>query len=171
MGAGCVATGGDFPSVGKNAQRQRESQVDPVVGAKVVQGICPPIELREGTSYYRQYVRSGENGSSKILFQATVTDTTRQCSVTGDRMMIHVVVAGRAAAGQAGKSGPIKMPIRVAVLENGTNKVLYSELTQFKTNLPEGTPTTQFLFNDPDVNIPISASRSVRIHVGFDEGS
>ena len=62
------------------------------------------------------------------------------------------------------------MPIRVAVVEKGTNKVLYSELKQFETNLPAGTPTTQFLFNHPDVTIPISASRTVRIYVGFDEG-
>ncbi|MCP4316382.1 MAG: hypothetical protein GY789_10285 [Hyphomicrobiales bacterium] len=156
---------------GQDAQKKKlEAEIDPVLGTKVVQGTCPPILLREGTSYYRKYARGGEDDPEKIVYQAAIADTTRQCSVTGDQMTIQVLAAGRAAAGPAGKSGPIKMPIRVAVVEKGTNKVLYSELTQFEANLPDGTPTTQFLFNDPDVNIPITASRSVRIYVGFDEG-
>ena len=151
-------------------QKNRESEVDSVTGQKVVQGTCPPILLREGTAYYRQYARGGQDDPEKVVYQAAIADTTRQCTVTGDQMNIQVLAAGRAQAGPAGKAGKIKMPIRVAVVEKGTNKVLYSELTQFEANLPSGTPTTQFLFNDPDVAIPISASRSVRIYVGFDEG-
>ncbi|MEX3007963.1 hypothetical protein [Hoeflea sp. TYP-13] len=165
--AGCNSSGLGGLKPGQGGQ---EANVDPVLGSKVVQGTCPPIILRDGTSYFRKYARGGEDDPSKILYQAAIADTTRQCSVTGDQMTIQVLAAGRAAAGPAGKSGPVKMPIRVAVVEKGTNKVLYSELTQFETTLPDGTPTTQFLFNDPNVNIPISASRSVRIFIGFDEG-
>lgn len=156
---------------GQDAQRQKQAaEIDPVLGQKVVQGTCPPIQLREGTSYFRKYARGGEDDPSKIVYQAAIADTTRQCSVDGEQMTIQVLAAGRAQAGPAGKSGPIKMPIRVAVVEKGTNKVLYSELTEFEATLPDGTPTTQFLFNDPKVSIPITASRSVRIFVGFDEG-
>ncbi len=151
-------------------QNNREAEVDPVLGQKVVQGTCPPILLREGTAYYREYARGGDDDPDKIIYQAAIADTTRQCTVSGDQMTIQVLAAGRAQAGPAGKSGAIKMPIRVAVVEKGTNKVLYSELTQFEANLPAGTPTTQFLFNNSDVAIPISSSRSVRIYVGFDEG-
>ena len=166
--AGCSTSN---PFNGDNAPKQKkEAEIDPVLGQKVVQGTCPPIHLREGTSYFRQYARGGEDDPSKVLYQAAIADTTRQCSVTGDQMNIQVVAAGRAQAGPAGKAGTIKMPIRVAVVEKGTNKVLYSELTQFEATLPSGTPTTQFLFNDPKVNIPITSSRSVRIFVGFDEG-
>jgi len=85
-------------------------------------------------------------------------------------MNIQIVAAGHVAAGPAGGPGTVKMPIRVAVVENRTNKVLYSELTQFETTLPDGAPTAQFLFNDSNINIPIDASRSVRVFVGFDEG-
>ncbi len=85
-------------------------------------------------------------------------------------MNIKVVAAGRAAAGPAGGTGVVKMPIRVAVVEKGSNKVLYSQLTQFESNLPAGDPTTQFLFTDPNVNIPIEQSKAIRIFIGFDEG-
>ena len=169
--AGCNASGVRGLNLGQGGSGgQPGGAVDQATGSKVVQGTCPKIELRDGTAYYRKYDRGGEDDPSKVLYQAAIANTTRQCSVTGDQMTIQVVAAGRAAAGPAGKAGPIKMPIRVAVVEKGTNKVIYSELTQFETTLPSGSPTTQFLFTDPDVNIPITASRSVRIFVGFDEG-
>ncbi|MEM6461469.1 MAG: hypothetical protein AAF724_06105 [Pseudomonadota bacterium] len=169
--AACNSSGINTLGLGQDTQRQaREPETDPVLGEKIVQGACPPIKLRDGTSYYRKYERGGEEDPSKVVYQAAIADTTRQCSITGDQMNIQVVAAGRAQAGPAGASGTITMPIRVAVVENGTNRVLYSELTEFQTSLPDGTPTTQFLFNDPEVNIPIAASRSVQIFIGFDEG-
>ncbi len=168
--AGCNTAGGLGALNLGGGQSQAEKGVDAKLGAKIVQGRCPRVQLREGTAYLRKYARGGEDDPEKILFQAAIADTTRQCSITGDQMTINVVVAGRAAAGPAGKSGSITMPIRVAVVENGTNRVVYSELTQFETALPQGNPTTQFLFNKPDVNIPIVDSRSVKVFVGFDEG-
>ncbi|MDA4844804.1 hypothetical protein [Hoeflea poritis] len=169
--AGCNSSGVSGLNLGQGGSGgQPGGAVDQSTGSKVVQGTCPKIELREGTAYFRKYARGGEDDPSQVLYQAAIANTTRQCSVTGDQMTIQVVAAGRAAAGPAGKAGPIKMPIRVAVVEKGTNKVIYSELAQFETTLPSGAPTTQFLFTDPDVNIPINASRSVRIFVGFDEG-
>ena len=174
VGISAVVAGCNTSNVldgGASAQQEnREAEVDSVTGQKVVQGTCPPILLREGTAYYRQYARGGDDDPDKVIYQAAIADTTRQCTVTGDQMNIQILAAGRAQAGPAGKAGKIKMPIRVAVVEKGTDKVLYSELTQFEANLPSGTPTTQFLFNHRDVAIPSSASKSVRIYVGFDEG-
>ncbi len=169
--AGCNSSNGlGGLQIGQNEKAEAEQGVDPKLGAKVVQGSCPRITLRDGTAYLRKYERGGEDDPEKVLFQAAIADTTRQCSITGDQMTINVVVAGRAAAGPAGKPGTIKMPIRVVVLENNSNRVLYSELTDFETTLPEGNPTTQFLFSKPDVTIPIADSRRVRVFVGFDEG-
>lgn len=169
--AGCNASGGlGGLNPGGGSQTNSEQGVDQKLGTKVVQGVCPSVQLREGTAYLRKYARGGQDDPEKITFQAAIADTTRQCSITGEQMTINVLVAGRAAAGPAGSSGSIKMPIRVVVVENGTNRVVYSELTQFETTLPPGNPTTQFLFNKPDVNIPIVDSRSVKVFVGFDEG-
>ena len=147
--------------IGQNNQADAEQGVDKKLDAKVVQGNCPQITLRDGTAYLRKYARGGEDDSEKVLFQAAIADTTRQCSVTGDQMTINVVVAGCAASGPAGKPGPIKMPIRVVVLENRSNRVIYSELTDLETKLLAGNPTTQFLFSKPGVTIPIADSRSV----------
>lgn len=167
--AGCNSSGG-LGALNLGGSQAGEKGVDKTLGTKIVQGTCPRVQLREGTAYLRTYARGGQDDPEKVLFQAAIADTTRQCSITGDQMTINVVVAGRAAAGPAGKSGPIKMPIRVVVVENGTNRVVYSELTQFETSLPPGNPTTQFLFNKSDVVIPIVDSRSVKVFVGFDEG-
>lgn len=168
--AGCNTSGGPGFLGGGGNKTKSEPATDATLGTKVVQGSCPNVELREGTAYFRKYAKGGDGDPEKIVFQAAITDATRQCSITGTEMNIKVVAAGRAAAGPAGGSGAVKMPVRVAVVEKGSNKVLYSELTQFETNLPGGDPTAQFLFSDPNVNIPIEQSRAVRIFVGFDEG-
>ena len=169
--AGCNSSNGvGALQIGHGNKADTEQGVDKTLGAKVVQGNCPQITLRDGTAYLRKYERGGEDDPEKVVYQAAIADTTRQCSITGDQMTINVVVAGRAAAGPAGKAGTIRMPIRVVVLESRSNRVLYSELTEFETTLPEGNPTTQFLFSKPDVNIPIADSRRVRVFVGFDEG-
>jgi hypothetical protein len=166
--AGCNSIGA--LNLGNNTKNDPQKGVDETLGSRVVQGQCPKIVLREGTAYLRKYARGGEDDPEKIIYQAAIADTTRQCSITGDQMTINVVVAGRAAAGPVGKAGPIKMPIRVAVVENGSNRVIYSELSQFETVLPAGNPTSQFLFSKPDVTIPIVNSRSVKVFIGFDEG-
>ena len=170
--AGCNSSSGGLGALnlGGNSNAQSQKGVDSKLGARIVQGNCPKIFLREGTAYLRKYARGAEEDPEKVVYQAAIADTTRQCSITGNDMTINVVVAGRVAAGPSGKSGPITMPIRVAVVENGSNRVLYSELTQFEAVLPPGNPTTQFLFNKNDVNIPIADSRSVKVFVGFDEG-
>ena len=50
-------------------QKNRESEVDSVTGQKVVQGTCPPILLREGTAYYRQYARGGQDDPDKVVYK------------------------------------------------------------------------------------------------------
>ncbi len=171
--AGCNSSNGvGALQLGQNAGNDgnTETGADQQTGTQIVQGNCPRVTLRDGTAYIRKYERGGQDDPEKILFQAAIADTTRQCSITGDQMTINVVVAGRAAAGPAGKPGPISLPVRVAVVENRSNRVIYSDLSEFETTLPDGNPSTQFLFSKSDVTIPIADSRTVRVFVGFDEG-
>lgn len=163
--AGCSATGegggGGLFGTGGGTQ-QAAAPAEPAV----VQGACPRVGLREGTSFFRNFESGGDGDPSRVVHQASIADTTRQCTLSGDEVVINVTAAGRVVAGPAGGPGTVRMPIRVAAVVG--DEVLYSELTDYSTEL-EGT-TGQFLFSDPNVRIPAAQAENARIFVGFDEG-
>ncbi len=158
--AGCTSTTQD----GATPEPQQQAAT-----AAVVQGTCPPVSLREGTAFYRDYGNGGTEGSPEdVRYQASIAATTRQCLLSGSEIGMTVTVAGRVAAGPAGGPGPVQLPIRVAVLRNG--EVLYSEMQMYTVELPSNAPTTQFVYTDANVRIPADAVNSVRVYAGFDEG-
>ncbi len=140
----------------------------------VVQGNCPRIVLRDGTAYHDVYVggtkpaADGSMDQAKLMYQASIANTTRQCRLEGGQMVITVQVAGRIVLGQAGAKGNAKLPIRVAVTDG--DKVLFSELVPFEAPLPTSEPASQFLFSKDNVTIPVGADTAM-IYVGFDNGS
>ncbi|MCD2173021.1 hypothetical protein [Rhizobium sp. C4] len=140
----------------------------------VVQGNCPRIVLRDGTAYHDAYVGGtkaqpdGTMDQAKLMYQASIANTTRQCRLEGGQMVITVQVAGRIVLGQAGAKGNAKLPIRVAVTDG--DKVLYSELVPFEAPLPTTEPAGQFLFSKDNVTIPAGADTAM-IYVGFDNGT
>lgn len=142
--------------------------VDSVTQAAVVQGSCPKVELREGTAYFTTYAKGGDNDPSKIVRQASITDTTRQCRTDGTQIIMTVQATGRVVAGPAGGAGDIEVPIRVVAMEGET--VLYSELQKQVVSLPQGQPTAQFLFTNAAVTIPATSSSTAKVMVGFDPG-
>lgn len=130
----------------------------------VVQGTCPTVGLRAGTAYYRTY--SGEESQENIVHQASITDVTRQCTLSGSDIVVNVAAAGRLITGPKGSTGTVEMPIRVVAMRG--DEVLYSELTNYSATMESG--SSQFLFSDADVRIPAAQADDVRLFVGFDEG-
>ena len=137
----------------------------------VVQANCPTVTMRENTAFYRTYAKGGENDPTKIIYQASLADSTRACTINEVNMTINVVVQGRLVAGPAGGPGRVSLPVRVSVIDGDTT--LYSELTNFSVDLPAGVPSTQFVFNKADITIPTAvggASKLAKLYVGFETG-
>jgi hypothetical protein len=162
--AGCSATGEGGNSLMATALRGGPAPAAEAA-APVVQGTCPPVSLREGTASYRTFA-GGEEDPSKIVHQASIAETTRQCTVSGGEIVIEVAAAGRLIVGPAGSTGTVAMPIRVVAVRG--DQVLYSELTNYQATLDQ--QTDQFLFTDPNVRIPADVAKEVQLFVGFDEG-
>lgn len=135
--------------------------------AAAVQGFCPPITLRDGTAYHRVYAKGAKDDATKIVYQASLADTTRSCTRSETGMTITAMVQGRLVAGPEGKAGQVMLPIRVAVTDGET--VVYSELTQFPVTLADVAQASQFVFTK-DVPVPGNVSGLTKVHVGFDEG-
>lgn len=136
---------------------------------KVLTGVCPQVSLREGTAYLRKYAGGAKDDPDKLVIQASLAQTTRQCTTNDSGMLtIAVMAQGRLVAGPMGKSATYTLPIRVAVVEG--DKTLYSELVKLDASLPPGQPSGQFLFSKNDVSVPAGISGTAQVFLGFDEG-
>lgn len=164
--AGC--TSADPRAVLSPGDGGQQPAIDAATNSAVVQGACPAVTLREGTAYYTTYAKGGDGDPAKVIHQASISDTTRQCRISGDQMTITVVVSGRVVGGPAAKSGEVNLPLRVAVLDGET--VLYSELQKHPVIIAEGGPAEQFIYTNASVTLPVSASRSAKLYAGFDPG-
>ena len=156
------------------SNKPKVEEVPAVEKPVVVQGACPQVYLREGTAIYRQYAKGtkkDENGMAdpeKLVMQATIDSTTRQCFQSDQGLKIAVVARVRVVLGPAGaQGGTFNLPIRIAATDGDTT--LYSELSQFQVNVQPGQGSGQFIFTKPDVMLT-SASGLTRLFAGIDEG-
>lgn len=135
----------------------------------VVQAYCPQVVMRDQSAVYRSYARGGQDNQDKLLYQASFSDATRQCTANETTMTINVVAQGRLVQGPAGTPGSVTLPVLVEVVDG--DNVLYSQKVAFPVDMPVG--GTQFMFSKADVQIPNNAggaSRFTRVRLGFDNG-
>ncbi len=130
---------------------------------------CPKVDLREGTAFYRTYEKGGKEteDATKVIYQAALAETSRDCKYANGIMTMTVAAAGRVVPGPKAKPGTITMPIRVAVVRG--DEVLYSKLSQQDVQIGE-TGATQFVFKDDQVSFPQPTARNITVFVGYDEG-
>lgn len=160
---GGVLSGG---VLGGGDKKEKAAEDGKVLMSDLV-GYCPKVSLREGTAYYNTYAKGGQDDKSKIIYQASITDVTRNCTRANGQLTINVAVAGKVVAGPLGKAGNINMPIRIVVLRGGD--VLYSQLHQHQV-ASDGSTATQFVFNDPNATVPDPSAADLQVFAGFDEG-
>lgn len=139
--------------------------------AVVVQANCPAVNVADANAVHTVYARGAKEDASKLAYQASLSESTRSCSVSGDNLVINVMVAGRVVTGPEGKPGRVTLPIRVTVVD--FENTLFSEVTSLPVDVQPGPGATQFLYTNDHVAIPNGpggAPRAVRVSVGFDEG-
>lgn len=134
----------------------------------IVDGTCPQIALRDGTAYMRKFAGKKSDDQTKLVFQAALAETVRQCTLGPAGFTITVQAQGRLVLGDAGKAGSYTLPIRVAVIDG--DKTVYSELVKFTAEVPAGASANQFLFTKSGIVIPGGIGSLGRIFLGFDEG-
>lgn len=168
--AACSST--DTGSMFSNVKKSDTAGNDPKM--VVMQGACPQVYLREGTAVYRQYAKGvkkdvqGLADPNKLVIQATLDATTRQCHQTDQGLKVTVVVRGRVITGPSGADGTYTLPIRVAATDG--DNTLYSELTQYKVSIPPGQGNAQFVFTKDDVVLNAQPGGLTRVFAGIDEG-
>lgn len=164
VAAGCQS--GDSGSVLNIGQNDKPAE--PKVLASELTAYCPKVTLREGTAFFRSYAKGGQDDPAKLLYQASISDVTRTCDRSTGMLQMNIAVAGRVVPGPVGATGTVRMPIRVAVMRG--QEVLYSQLHNYDVTVADPTTATQFVFNDPNVILPIPEDGGLQVFAGYDEG-
>lgn len=181
--AGCQSSdGGGLLGVGGGDKQAVKPEAGKVTQASL-RAYCPKVTLRDGTAYFNTYGSGGrkvasaddsmdaggQNDSSNVIYQAAITDVTRDCTHADGTMTLNVGVAGKVVPGPLGKPGAITMPIRIVVMR-GTD-VLYSKLHQYKVQVSDMSAATQFVFSDPAIAVPEPTVANYQVFAGYDEGT
>ncbi len=160
--AGCTTSGGQKAADNPLAN-------EPRIKASELRAYCPTVTLREGTAYFSTYAsKSADKDPEQVIYQAAITDVTRACQYGDGTISIDVAAAGKVVPGPKYRKGTITMPVRVAVLQG--DKVVYSKLHKESVSITNGDASTQFVFNDKGISLPMPDKQNIQIFVGFDEG-
>jgi len=165
--AGCQS--GDSSGVlSLGTQKQDPQPTQAKVTASSLQAYCPKVTVRDGTAYFNSYAKGGQGDQSKVVYQASIGDVTRDCSRANGSLTLNVAVAGKVVPGPLASAGTITMPIRIVVVHGAD--VLYSKLHQYQVQVSDLSAATQFVFNEPNITVPEPTAKDYQIFAGYDEG-
>ncbi len=132
--------------------------------------ICPKVELRAGTETLRNFEVGGPGKDDDLTWQATITNTARECFILGEEVGLKVGVSGRVLLGPKGKPGTYSVPVRIAVVR-GDSPPLWSRVNNVSATIPAGEAAAIFTSMQEDILFPRDPKdnlANVRVYVGFD---
>lgn len=129
---------------------------------------CPTIEVQDGTSSVRTY--AGEQSNANVRYQFSLGDIARECTKAGNTLVLKVGAEGRVLLGPSGSPGSFTVPIRVAVRNDATQKVVYSQLNRVAAAVPAGGTETAFTYVSEPFAVPFVThpDEDYTVLVGFD---
>ncbi|UVK38249.1 hypothetical protein LHFGNBLO_005393 [Mesorhizobium sp. AR10] len=190
--AGCQSSDNGILGLGKKDTTPPPPQ-DPKILSSQLLAYCPKVTLRDGTAFFSTYAKGGQKprkktdaaeaaqaapdgtivdpdkDPTKIIYQASITDVTRDCSRANGQLTMKIAVAGKVVPGPMFAPGTINMPIRVAVM-HGT-EVLYSQLHPYQIQVSDPSTATQFVYTDSNVVVPEPTAQDYQAFAGYDEGA
>jgi hypothetical protein len=83
---------------------------------------CPPVSIRAGASTYAVAAPGKQPIGNDLRFQATISRTSRECSINGGEITARIGIQGRVIAGPAGAPSTVEIPLRVAVVQGGVQE-------------------------------------------------
>jgi hypothetical protein len=133
---------------------------------------CPTVDIRSGASTYALGPPGAEATATTLRFQATVARTARECTVLAGSMTLKVGVQGRVILGPAGGPGPIEVPIRLALVQEGVEpKTIWTKGYRVPVLVPPGQSNVPFVHVEEDISFPLPKPAELAayvVYVGFD---
>ena len=181
--AGCGTTGqiGETSGSGGTSFADRVSRMfasgasspepAPEDAGKTTHYECPMVTVRTGAAAHQVFATTRDAGQ-QLRYQATFGQTARECAALGQMMTMKVGVEGRLLAGQAGGPGKVDIPLRIAVVHEGTTpKTVWTRFYLVPAQMPDGRTQSTFLHVEEDVSFPLPKADDLEnyvVYVGFD---
>ncbi len=131
---------------------------------------CPPVNIRAGASTYAVAAPGKQAVGNDVRFQASITRTARDCTLSGGQITARIGVLGRVIAGPSGAPPTVEVPLRVAVVQGGVQeKVITTKV--YKTVVSMDTDSVPFSLVAEDVVYPVppgNTGDSYIFYIGFD---
>jgi hypothetical protein len=136
---------------------------------------CPDVQIRYGASTLMigNKPGQGEPAALDVRYQGNILRTARECHLAGNIMTMKVGIEGRIITGPAGGPGNVDVPLRIAVVQEGTNqKTILSKFARETVTINNAVDRVTFTHIDPDISFPLPVpitdiSRYI-VYVGFD---
>lgn len=132
---------------------------------------CPPVTVRAGASTFKIGLPGKEAAGNDLRYQATISKTARECSISGGQITAKIGIQGRVIAGPAGAPPSVQVPVRVAVVQAGVGeKVIATKAYQTTVAMSEDS-SVPFVLVAEDLVYPAPRGAdgdSYVFYVGFD---
>lgn len=167
--SGCFGLGGDkapLSATSSPGAAPAEGEID--IRRYLGPDYCPEIRVRQNTEALRVFERGFEDDNSRVVWQASISETARECLYDGQgNMILRVGVSGRIISGPKGSPGTVQVPLRIAVVKH-QEAVLSSEIYNLAITIP---PEGSTVFTEVrELNLPSPGrDRDYLIYLGFDE--
>jgi hypothetical protein len=136
---------------------------------------CPGVEIRQGASTFQQTGPDNGSVALSLRYQANFIRFARECVVRAGNVQMKVGVEGRVILGPAGTSGPITLPVRLAVVKEGLDpKTVWTKFYMVPVVISPGQPNVLFTHVEEDMSFPNPPGDDLDkyvIYVGFDPES
>jgi hypothetical protein len=136
---------------------------------------CPGVEVRTGaaTLMIGSKPGEGEPAALDLRYQGTIIRTARECRVAGGIMTMKVGIEGRVITGPAGGPGNIEVPIRMAVVQEGSNpKTITSKFARIPVTVNAAIDRVTFTHVQDDITFQVPANLAeidtYVVYIGFD---
>jgi hypothetical protein len=132
---------------------------------------CPPVSIRAGASTFAVAAPGKQAVGNDLRFQATITRTARDCTLTGGEISARIGIQGRVIAGPAGTPGTIEIPLRVAVVQGGIQeRTIATKVYRTSVSIAD-VGNTPFSLVAEDLVYPVppgATGDSYIFYIGFD---
>jgi len=129
---------------------------------------CPPVTVRTGASTWQVTDKPG----GALRYQASISRLARECSIAGGTMLVKVGIEGRVLMGEKGTPGPVRVPIRIAVVQEGPSpKTLTTKFFLVQVDVPADPGHAPFTAVEEQISFPLLKPAEMERHVvyvGFD---
>ena len=133
---------------------------------------CPTVEIRSGASTYAVGPPGADPTATTLRYQVTIARTARECTVLAGTMTLKVGVQGRVILGPVGGAGPIEVPMRLALVQEGPEpKTIWTKAYRVPVTIPPGQGSVPFVHVEEDISFPLPKPAELDayvLYVGFD---